>query len=47
SGSAKDKSPSHSSPPTLVVDEMHKEAQQSAGGPTSLGATSEESPSSQ
>ncbi|GJV88287.1 retrovirus-related pol polyprotein from transposon TNT 1-94 [Tanacetum coccineum] len=39
---AKDKSPSHPSPPTLVVGEMHKEAQQAAGGPTSLGATSEE-----
>ncbi|GKF57892.1 hypothetical protein Tco_0171429, partial [Tanacetum coccineum] len=39
---AKDKSPSHHSPPTLVVGEMHKEAQQAAGGSTSLGATSEE-----
>ncbi|GJT42214.1 hypothetical protein Tco_0950929 [Tanacetum coccineum] len=38
----KDKSLSHPSPPTLVVGEMHKEAQQAAGGPTSLGATSEE-----
>ncbi|GJU30780.1 hypothetical protein Tco_1174369 [Tanacetum coccineum] len=28
--------------PTPVVVEMHKEAQQAAGGPTSLGATSEE-----
>ncbi|GKB25234.1 hypothetical protein Tco_0864635 [Tanacetum coccineum] len=37
-----DKSPSHPSPPTPVVGEMHKEAQQAAGGPTSLGATSEE-----
>ncbi|GKD77564.1 hypothetical protein Tco_1340185 [Tanacetum coccineum] len=37
-----DKSPSHPSPPTSVVGEMHKEAQQAAGGPTSLGATSEE-----
>ncbi|GJZ78824.1 hypothetical protein Tco_0643661 [Tanacetum coccineum] len=37
-----DISPSHPSPPTPVVGEMHKEAQQSAGGPTSLGATSEE-----
>ncbi|GJU38122.1 hypothetical protein Tco_1186476 [Tanacetum coccineum] len=36
---AKDKSPSHPSPPTLVDGEMHKEAQQAAGGPTSLGAT--------
>ncbi|GJU14105.1 retrovirus-related pol polyprotein from transposon TNT 1-94 [Tanacetum coccineum] len=42
SSSAKDKSPSHLSPPTPVVGEMHKEAQQVAGGPTSLGATSEE-----
>ncbi|GJV14557.1 hypothetical protein Tco_1359880 [Tanacetum coccineum] len=40
--SAKDKSPSHPSPPTLVVGEMHKEAQQAASGPPSLGATSEE-----
>ncbi|GJV03197.1 hypothetical protein Tco_1336766 [Tanacetum coccineum] len=39
SSSAKDKSPSHPLPPTLVVGEMHKEAQQAAGGPTSLGAT--------
>nr|GEY90166.1 hypothetical protein [Tanacetum cinerariifolium] len=38
----RDKSPSHPSPSTLVVVEMHKEAQQAAGGPTSLGATSEE-----
>ncbi|GKA92337.1 hypothetical protein Tco_0814262 [Tanacetum coccineum] len=36
------KSPSHPSPPTPVVGEMHKEAQQAAGGPTSLWATSEE-----
>ncbi|GKA96919.1 hypothetical protein Tco_0824813 [Tanacetum coccineum] len=36
---AKDKIPSHPLPPTLVVGEMHKEAQQTAGGPTSLGAT--------
>nr|GEX84693.1 hypothetical protein [Tanacetum cinerariifolium] len=42
SSSAKDKSPSHHSPPTPVVGEMHKEAQQAAGGLTSLGATSEE-----
>ncbi|GKB28359.1 hypothetical protein Tco_0867760 [Tanacetum coccineum] len=41
SSSAKDKSLSHPLPPTLVVGEMHKEAQQAAGGPTSLGATSE------
>nr|GEY41063.1 hypothetical protein [Tanacetum cinerariifolium] len=39
---AKDKSLSHPSPPTQVVGEMHKEAQQAAGGPTSLRATSEE-----
>ncbi|GJV17921.1 hypothetical protein Tco_1363244 [Tanacetum coccineum] len=38
----KDKSPSHSSPPTLVVGEMHKETQQATGDPTSLGATSKE-----
>ncbi|GJR61225.1 hypothetical protein Tco_1503387 [Tanacetum coccineum] len=42
SSSARDKSPSHPSPPTLVVGEMHKEVQQEAGGPTSLRATSEE-----
>ncbi|GKD86261.1 hypothetical protein Tco_1357415 [Tanacetum coccineum] len=42
SSSAKDKSPSHPLPPTLVVSEMHKEAQQAASGLTSLGATSEE-----
>ncbi|GKC45051.1 hypothetical protein Tco_1062773 [Tanacetum coccineum] len=42
SSSVKDKSPSHPSPPTPVVGKMHKEAQQAAGGPTSLGATSEE-----
>ncbi|GKC37121.1 hypothetical protein Tco_1049505 [Tanacetum coccineum] len=40
--SAKDKSPSHPSPPTPMVGEMHKEAQQAASGLTSLGATSEE-----
>nr|GEV71187.1 retrovirus-related Pol polyprotein from transposon TNT 1-94 [Tanacetum cinerariifolium] len=39
---AKDKSPSHSSPPIPVVAEMHKEAQQATSGPTSLGATSKE-----
>ncbi|GJV90828.1 hypothetical protein Tco_1538641, partial [Tanacetum coccineum] len=39
---AKDKSLSHPSTFTPVVDEMHKEAQQAASGPTSLGATSEE-----
>ncbi|GKC41337.1 hypothetical protein Tco_1059059, partial [Tanacetum coccineum] len=37
---AMDKSPSHLSPPTPVVGERLKEAQQAAGGPTSLGATS-------
>ncbi|GJR51002.1 hypothetical protein Tco_1401523 [Tanacetum coccineum] len=42
SSSAMDKSPSHPSPPTLVVGEMHKEAQQAAGGPTYLGAASED-----
>ncbi|GKG40986.1 hypothetical protein Tco_0470198 [Tanacetum coccineum] len=31
SDSAKDKSPSHPLPPTSVVSEMHKEAQQAAG----------------
>ncbi|GJZ29416.1 hypothetical protein Tco_0574063 [Tanacetum coccineum] len=40
--SSKDKSPSHPLPPTPVVGEMHKEAQQAAGGLTSLRATSEE-----
>ncbi|GJS08173.1 hypothetical protein Tco_0364969 [Tanacetum coccineum] len=42
STSAKDKSLSHPLPPTPVVGEMHKEAQQVACGPTSLGATSED-----
>ncbi|GJW34667.1 hypothetical protein Tco_0057587 [Tanacetum coccineum] len=42
SSSAMDTSPSHPSPPTPVVGEMHKEAHQAAGGPTSLGATDEE-----
>ncbi|GJW30136.1 retrovirus-related pol polyprotein from transposon TNT 1-94 [Tanacetum coccineum] len=42
SSSAKDKSPSYPLPPTPVVGEMHKEAQQAAGGPTYLGATGEE-----
>ncbi|GJV86051.1 hypothetical protein Tco_1525949 [Tanacetum coccineum] len=37
-----DTSLSHPSPPTPVVGEIHKEAQQAAGGPTSLGATSED-----
>nr|GEX66380.1 hypothetical protein [Tanacetum cinerariifolium] len=40
--SNKDKSPSHPSLPTLVVGEMHKKAQQSVGGLTSLGATCKE-----
>ncbi|GJW32866.1 hypothetical protein Tco_0052898 [Tanacetum coccineum] len=39
---ARDKSPSHHSPPKQVVGEMHKEPQQAVGGPTSLGVTSEE-----
>ncbi|GJS60344.1 retrovirus-related pol polyprotein from transposon TNT 1-94 [Tanacetum coccineum] len=39
---AKDKSPSHPSPPTPVVGKMHKEAHRAAYGPTSLGATSED-----
>nr|GEV80362.1 hypothetical protein [Tanacetum cinerariifolium] len=42
SSSAMDTSPSHPSPPILVVGEIHKEAQQAAGGPTSLGDTSED-----
>ncbi|GKF52901.1 hypothetical protein Tco_0159811, partial [Tanacetum coccineum] len=42
SSSAMDKSPSHHLPPIPIVGEMHKEAQQATGGPTSLGATSEE-----
>ncbi|GJU96973.1 hypothetical protein Tco_1326244 [Tanacetum coccineum] len=42
SSSTKDKIPSHPLPPTLVVDEIHEEAQQAAGGPTSLGATSKD-----
>ncbi|GKG15366.1 hypothetical protein Tco_0357689, partial [Tanacetum coccineum] len=42
SSSSMDTSPSHPSPLTPVVGEMHKEAQQAAGGPTSLGATNEE-----
>nr|GFD11004.1 hypothetical protein [Tanacetum cinerariifolium] len=40
SSSSTDTSSSHPSPPTPVVCEMHKEAQQVAGGPTSLGDTS-------
>nr|GFA79002.1 hypothetical protein [Tanacetum cinerariifolium] len=42
SSSTRDKSLSHPSPPTPMVGEMHKEAQQVAGVLTSLGATSEE-----
>ncbi|GKE11017.1 hypothetical protein Tco_1414568 [Tanacetum coccineum] len=42
SNAARDKSLSHPSPLTPMVGKMHKEAQQAAGGPTSLGATSEE-----
>ncbi|GJZ32167.1 hypothetical protein Tco_0577603 [Tanacetum coccineum] len=42
SSSTKDKSPSHPSGSTPVVPEMHKEKQQAAGDPASLGATSEE-----
>ncbi|GKC08473.1 hypothetical protein Tco_1000083 [Tanacetum coccineum] len=42
SSSAKVKSPRHPSPPTPVVGEMHKEAQQAIGGLTSLGAIGEE-----
>nr|GEU99230.1 hypothetical protein [Tanacetum cinerariifolium] len=39
---AMDTCPSHPLPPTPVVGEIHKEAQQVAGGPTSLGDTSED-----
>nr|GEV47020.1 hypothetical protein [Tanacetum cinerariifolium] len=39
---AKYKSPSHPSPSIIAVGEMHKDAQQTAGGLTSLGATSKE-----
>nr|GEY76972.1 retrovirus-related Pol polyprotein from transposon TNT 1-94 [Tanacetum cinerariifolium] len=39
---AKNKSPSHPLPPIPMVGKMHKEAQQAASGPTSLGATSKE-----
>nr|GEY29729.1 retrovirus-related Pol polyprotein from transposon TNT 1-94 [Tanacetum cinerariifolium] len=42
SNSVMDTSLSHPSPQILVVDEMHKEAQQAAGGPTSLGDTNED-----
>ncbi|GJZ02673.1 hypothetical protein Tco_0520634 [Tanacetum coccineum] len=44
---AKDKIPSHPSPPTPVVGEIHKELQQAPSGPTSLGATSEDGAHSQ
>nr|GEX94993.1 hypothetical protein [Tanacetum cinerariifolium] len=37
-----DTSPSHPSPPTPMVGEMHKEAQKATGGPTSLGDTSKD-----
>nr|GEZ64186.1 hypothetical protein [Tanacetum cinerariifolium] len=39
---AMDTGPSHPSPPIPVVGEMHKEAQQAAGGRTSLGDTSKD-----
>ncbi|GJX35975.1 hypothetical protein Tco_0247532 [Tanacetum coccineum] len=42
SSSAMDTSPSYPLLPTTVVGEMHKEAQQAAGGPTSLGDTSKD-----
>ncbi|GJS38802.1 retrovirus-related pol polyprotein from transposon TNT 1-94 [Tanacetum coccineum] len=42
SSSAKDKSLSHHLPPTPVVGEMHKEAQQEASDPTYLGITTKE-----
>nr|GEV00689.1 copia protein [Tanacetum cinerariifolium] len=42
SSSAMDTSPSHPSPPIPLVGEMYKEAQQAAGGPTSLEYTSED-----
>ncbi|GJZ38468.1 hypothetical protein Tco_0585031 [Tanacetum coccineum] len=42
SSSAMDSNPSQTSASTPVVAEMHKEDQQAIGGPTSLGATSEE-----
>ncbi|GJR13713.1 hypothetical protein Tco_0796365 [Tanacetum coccineum] len=42
SSSAIDTSPSHPLPPTLAVGEMHKKAQQAAGGPTSLEDTNED-----
>nr|GFB66073.1 hypothetical protein [Tanacetum cinerariifolium] len=42
-----DASLSHPLPPTPVVGEMHTEAQQAAGGPTSLGDTSKDGAHSQ
>nr|GEY66827.1 uncharacterized mitochondrial protein AtMg00810-like [Tanacetum cinerariifolium] len=42
SSSTMDTSPSHLSPPTPMVSEMHKEAHQAASGPTSLRDTSED-----
>nr|GEW79495.1 hypothetical protein [Tanacetum cinerariifolium] len=42
SRSSKDKSPSHPSPLTQVVGEMHKEAHQAASGLTFLGTTNKE-----
>ncbi|GKD28417.1 hypothetical protein Tco_1239195, partial [Tanacetum coccineum] len=42
SSSALDNNPSQPSASTPVVDEIHKEEQQAAGGPPSLGVTSEE-----
>nr|GEU36799.1 uncharacterized mitochondrial protein AtMg00810-like [Tanacetum cinerariifolium] len=42
SNSTMDTSLSHPLPPTPVVGEMHKEAQQAAGGPTSLGDTNKD-----
>nr|GEW91934.1 hypothetical protein [Tanacetum cinerariifolium] len=42
-----DTSQIHPSPPTLVVGEMHTEAQQAAGGPTSLEDTSKDGAHSQ
>ncbi|GKC62841.1 hypothetical protein Tco_1095439, partial [Tanacetum coccineum] len=42
SSSTLDKNPSQSSTSTPMVAEMHKDDQQAAGGPTSLGVTGEE-----
>ncbi|GJS62484.1 hypothetical protein Tco_0657268, partial [Tanacetum coccineum] len=42
SSSALDTNSSQPPAPTLVVADMHKEDQQAAGGPTSLGVTSED-----